>query len=246
MENKLLSSRNETPKRIAIIPARGGSKRIPGKNLAKVNGSPIIDYVITTAIESKIFSTVLVSSDDENILKHSLSIQGVSANQRPERLSDDLTSVYSVLHYEVNRLIRAGIVFEEVWLLSATACLLEVTDLLRMAEVFDQDLQIDSLLGVTEYDAPIQWAMNINNDGKLSSTDFKSFLNRSQDLVKYYHDAGCIAAFRKTVFAKYADGVPEGEFHAFELDREKALDIDYPSDLILAEALLIARERRSL
>ncbi len=246
MTNEFLFDHNETSKRIAIIPARGGSKRIPGKNLAKVNGSPIIDYVIGTAIDTKIFGTILVSSDDESILEHASSIKGVSVNRRPDNLSDDLSTVYSVLHYEVNRLSKEGRLFEEVWLLSATACLLQVTDLLKMAEVFNQNLQIDSLLGVTEYDVPIQWAMNINEKGKLSSTDYKSFINRSQDLVKYYHDAGCIAAFRRNVFAKYSDGVPEGEFHAFVLDREKGLDIDYPSDLILAEALLIARGMHSL
>lgn len=246
MENRPLPKYKKISKRIAIIPARGGSKRIPRKNLVKVNGVPIIDYVIKTAIASNLFSTILVSSDDESILKHASLFQGVSVNQRPERLSGDLTTIYSVLQYEKNRLSRDGVEFDEVWLLSATACLLEVNDLQRMSEVFDRELLMDSLLGVTEYEVPIQWAMSINSNGKLSSIDFESFLNRSQDLIKYYHDAGCIAAFRKSVFTKYADSVPEGEFHAFVLEREKALDIDYPSDLILAEALLIAREMRSL
>jgi len=246
MKNKPLSKKKKVTKRIAIIPARGGSKRIPGKNLVRVNGVPIIDYAIKTAIDSKLFSSVLVSSDDDSILKHASLIQGVSVNQRPERLSGDQSTIYSVLQYEVNRLSRDGVEFDEVWLISATACLLEVNDLQRMSEVFDRDSLTNSLLGVTEYDVPIQWAMRINNDGKLSSTDFKSFLNRSQDLVKYYHDAGCIAAFRKSVFTKYVDGVPEGEFHPFVLDRAKALDIDYPQDLVLAEALLIAREMHSL
>ena len=224
--------------RIVIIPARGGSKRIPGKNLVKVRGLPIINYAISTAIESKLFNCVLVSSNDDAILEHASSIAGVSVNRRPERLSDDLSTVYSVLRYEVERLSKAGEEYDEVWLLSATACLLEVTDLLRMAEVFDQDSIIDSLLGVTEYEVPIQWAMSLGRDGKLSSIDYKAILNRSQDLIKYYHDAGCVAAFRKNVFDTYSDGVPEGEFHAFILDRSKGLDIDYPSDLILAEALL--------
>lgn len=246
MENNVSSSDKKVPKRIAVIPARGGSKRIPGKNLARISGVPIIDYAITTAIDSKIFDTVLVSSDDQAILNHTSSIPGVSVNRRPSRLSGDFSTVYSVLRYEAERLTEAGTKFNQIWLLSATACLLEVTDLLRMAEVFDQDLFIDSLLGVSEYEVPIQLAMSLNNDGRLSSIDFKSFLNRSQDLVKYYHDAGCIAAFRKQVFEQYEDSVPEGEFHAFVLDRNKGLDIDYPSDLILAEALLNTRKMHSL
>ncbi len=235
-----------TPKRIAIIPARGGSKRIPGKNLARVSGKPIIDYPITTALDSSLFDTVLVSSDDEAILDHASAIPGVSTNVRPSKLADDMSTVYSVLSYEVQRLTETGRVFDQVWLLSATACLLEVNDLLMMAEFLDQDLLIESLLGVSEYQVPIQWAMSLKQDGKLASIDFESFLNRSQDLVKYYHDAGCVAAFRNQVFKKHLEGIPEGEFHAFVLDPNKGLDIDHPWDLILAEALLRTREMPSL
>lgn len=242
-----VSKSNKGPqKRIAIIPARGGSKRIPGKNLARISGVPIIDYPIRTAIDSHLFDSVLVSSDDSAILDHVSVMSGVSTNRRPKALSDDFSTVYSVLRYEVERLRENGQEFDEVWLLSATACLLEVTDLLKMSEFLDQDLSIESLLGVSEYQVPIQWAMSLKQDGKLASIDFKSFLNRSQDLVKYYHDAGCIAAFRNQVFQKHLEGVPEGEFHAFVLDPNKGLDIDHPADLILAEALLSTREIPSL
>jgi CMP-N-acetylneuraminic acid synthetase len=245
-ENSVSKSNKQAPKRIAIIPARGGSKRIPGKNLAKISGVPIIDYPIRTAIDSHLFDSVLVSSDDSAILDHVSAMSGVSTNRRPKALSDDFSTVYSVLRYEVERLRENGQEFDEVWLLSATACLLEVTDLLKMSEFLDQDLIIESLLGVSEYQVPIQWAMSLKQDGKLTSIDFKSFLNRSQDLVKYYHDAGCIAAFRNQVFQKHLEGVPEGEFYAFVLDPNKGLDIDHPSDLILAEALLSTREIPSL
>lgn len=234
------------PKRIAIIPARGGSKRIPGKNLARVSGKPIINYPITTALDSHLFDMVLVSSDDQAILDHASAFPGVSVNRRPDKLADDMSTVYSVIRYEIQRLTETGRVFDQVWLLSATACLLEVNDLTMMSELLDQDLFIESLLGVSEYQVPIQWAMSLKQDGKLASIDFKSFLNRSQDLVKYYHDAGCIAAFRNQVFEKHLGGIPEGEFHAFVLDPNKGLDIDHPSDLILAEALLKTREMPSL
>ena len=121
------------------------------------------------------------------------------------------------------------------------ACLLEPLDLIAMAQTFDQDRSVQALLGVTEYQVPIQWAMTIDSNSKLSSLDFTSFLNRSQDLDKFYHDSGCIAAYRSNVFEEFSEGVPEGGFHAFNLDRNKGLDIDHPADLILAEALMNIR-----
>lgn len=241
MNNFGNETHNEAPTRIVVIPARGGSKRIPRKNMRQILGRPIIEYPISAAISSKLFSMILISSDDDEILKHTSKIDGVSVSRRPDSLSGDEASVYSVLRYEKDRLNQEGFFYDEIWLLAATACLLEPIDLITMALTFDQNKSIQALLGVTEYQVPIQWAMAINSNSQLTSLDFTSFHRRSQDLDKFYHDSGCLAAYRSNVFDEFLDGVPEGGFHAFNLDPNKGLDIDHPADLILAEALMNIR-----
>jgi N-acylneuraminate cytidylyltransferase len=185
----------------------------------------------------------LVSSDDEKILRHAESIGGVTTSIRPLELSDDHSPIYSTLKYEVEQKERLGQFFDEVWLISATACMISSIDLIKLALEFENKSGSNSMLAVTEYEVPIQWAMTINEVGRLNSLDFASFRVRSQDLEKYYHDAGCLAVFLPSVFQNYPEGIPEGNFDPFVLDRGKAIDIDYPVDLEFAEALLLIRKK---
>ena len=94
------------------------------------------------------------------------------------------------------------------------------------------------MLAVTEYEVPVQWAMSIDQNNKLKTTDFTSFRNRSQDLEKFYHDAGCLAVFSPEVFDMYSDGIPDGNFDPYILDRNRAIDIDNHKDLELVRALV--------
>lgn len=225
-------------KRLLIIPARGGSKRIPGKNLIDVCGSPIIRYPIEAAITSGLFDEIVVSSDSDEILSFANKVGNITISKRPDGLSEDFSTIFSTLKYEYLLKNKNGFKFNEIWLLSATACLLGKSDLVSASNAFLNLGSSKAMLAVTEYEVPVQWAMSLDQNNKLKTTDFTSFRNRSQDLEKFYRDAGCLAIFSPEVFNLYNDGVPDGSFDPHILDRNKAIDIDNYQDLELVRALM--------
>jgi CMP-N-acetylneuraminic acid synthetase len=229
-------------RRLAVIPARGGSKRIPKKNLIQICGRSMIDYILESAIKSKLFDKIVVSSDSTEILDHMKNFPEVMPKLRPEFLSNDHAEVYSVIKYEAEREFTNSGKYDEVWLLSATACLFLENDLIQIAK----DIQTLTrngfpILGVTEYEVPVQWAMQIDKSGNLKSVDFEAFVMRSQDLSTFYHDAGCLAIFPSQVFSEFKNGVPEGNFKPYILNRNIAIDVDSLTDLEIVEAILAKR-----
>ena len=107
-------------KRLVIIPARGGSKRIKNKNIKRLLGIPLIEYSIRAALNSKLFDKIHISSDDKKILDLSKKL-GVAADFiRPSNLSNDKVPLSPVLKYVVNEYFKMGFEFEEIWLIYAT------------------------------------------------------------------------------------------------------------------------------
>lgn len=225
-------------KRLVIIPARGGSKRILGKNLIDVCGSPIIRYPIEAAIASGLFHEIVVSSDSAEILSFANRIGNITISKRPKEISGDHSTIFSTLKHEYLLKKKNGFEFNEIWLLSATACLLGKSDLVSASNAFQNLDSSKAMLAVTEYEVPVQWAMSIDQNNKLKTTDFTSLRNRSQDLEKFYHDAGCLAVFSPEVFDLYSDGIPDGNFDPYILDRNRAIDVDNHKDLELVRALV--------
>lgn len=233
----------EYPKRLLIIPARGGSKRIPGKNMIDVCGSPIIKYPIETALESKLFQEILISSDDNEILDYVKKYENISTSKRPKELAGDHSTIFSTLKHEYLQKKNLGISYDEIWLLSATACLVSKEDLLGLSATYQQLAMPEAILAVTEFEVPVQWAMSIGDTGKLKSFNFDSFGLRSQDLEKTYHDAGCLAVFSPDVFENYDQGIPEGIFYPYILNRNRSVDIDNFEDIELVRAFMTIKNK---
>jgi CMP-N-acetylneuraminic acid synthetase len=227
-----------SPKRIAIIPARGGSKRIVNKNMHLINGAPIISYILNSAIKSNLFSAIVVSSDSEIILNHVSKFTTVIPSKRSQVLSSDTATIYEVLKSEIESQSKEGKVYEEVWMLAATACLFDANDLIDAAAKFSNTLTAEGLLAVVKYDVPPQWALQINDQNKLMAMGFDSTQSRSQDLIQLYHDAGCLAIFRGKTFQTYETKVPNDFFEPYIVQRFKGIDIDTYEDLFLVEALM--------
>ena len=227
-----------SPKRVAIIPARGGSKRILNKNMHLINGIPIISYILNSAIKSNLFSAIIVSSDSETILNHVSKFTAVTPSKRSRVLSSDTATIYEVLRSEIESQSKEGKVYEEVWMLSATACLLDANDLIDAATKFSDTSTAEGLLAVVKYDVPPQWALQINNQNKLTAMSFDSTQSRSQDLIQLYHDAGCLAIFQGKTFQNHEIKVPNDFFEPFVMQRFKGIDIDTYEDLYLVEALM--------
>jgi N-acylneuraminate cytidylyltransferase len=209
---------------VAIIPARGGSKRIPRKNLVPIGGKPMIAHVIHAAQASSIFEQIVVSSDDEEILAVSQQA-GALPYKRPPSLADDMTHVGPVVEDAIAALkIQA----DSVCLLFATAVLLEARHLQQALSVLKSP-EVASVLAITEFDAPIQRAYEMNGAGEIQMALPEFFNWRSQDLPKRYRDAGMFSWWKTS---------PAGERRrGLLIPKTEAVDIDTPEDLLLAQAL---------
>jgi CMP-N-acetylneuraminic acid synthetase len=228
-----MSIPSNTPSAVAIIPARGGSKRIPRKNLVTVLNKPLIGWVIETALRSEVFEQVIVSSEDAEILEASQAF-GATAYQRPPELADDYTHVGPVIEDCVCALeIRS----ETVCLLFATALLLRVTHLQGAARMLS-DPKVASVLAIAEFESPPQRAYAMAEDQSIAMAQPEYFHWRSQDLPKRYRDAGMFSWWKR----EPGQGSPRG----FIIPKTGAVDIDTHEDLDLARAIFAAQRAGGL
>ncbi len=229
-------------RRLAIIPARGGSKRIPNKNIRDFCGRPMIMHILETARSTKLFSTIHVSTENDRI-RDIVARFGFSPDfLRPKELADDQTPIMPVLKYAALEYQKRGSEFDEIWLLMACAPLVQPCDLLRASEKFSNLASKRPLIGVREYPAPIEWAFVMGKGGSLTPLQPGKFSCRSQDLAKRYFDAGCFAIFPADVVLSSQGAGSDNGFVGYPLEKNSAIDIDDEEDWSLAEALYKSRQ----
>ena len=176
-------------KSVAIIPARGGSKRIPGKNIKDFQGKPLIAYSIETALASKLFNRVIVSTDDEEIAAIAREYGAQVPFLRPFKLSDDFTGTGDVVNHALDYLKEQGENYDYVCTIYATAPLLQKKYLIEAFEKLKNSDAINAF-SVTSMPFPIQRTFKINNNGRCEMFTPKHYMTRSQDLEDAYQDAG--------------------------------------------------------
>lgn len=223
--------------RIAIIPARGGSKRIPHKNVRSFGGRPIISYVLDAARRSELFEVIHVSTEDAQIRSTVEGLGYAIDFPRPENLADDFTPIMPVLKYVVDTYATRGRVFDEAWLLMACAPFVTSGDLIEAAGLFQEKGGRQPLLAVSAYPVPVEWAYTRAHDGTLRAMNPGLFASRSQDLEKKYFDAGAFAAFPTDIVRSSHGTGPGDGFIGYVLDRHKAIDIDDEDDWTFAESM---------
>jgi len=224
--------------RLAIIPARGGSKRIPRKNIKPFCGKPMIAWSIEAALQSGCFDRVVVSTDDAEIADVALQHGADVPFTRPAELSDDRTGTVPVIRHAIEWFSQAGLAVEQVCCLYATAPFVTAEDLDRGMQVL-QGNDCDYAFSVTSYAFPIQRAIRINAQGRVEMFNPEYFNTRSQDLEEAFHDAGQFYWGRadawlqgKQIFSP--DALP------VLLPRHRVQDIDTPEDWVRAEWLFKA------
>lgn len=175
--------------KIAVIPARGGSKRIPRKNIKSFNGKPIISYSIEAALKTELFDHVIVSTDDEEIASIAKEAGAEIPYIRPASLADDFTGTNDVVKHAIRWYGDNDTEISYACCIYATAPLLEASYII---DGFKQLSTSDSsfAFSVTHFDFPIQRALRINDDGRLQAISPDQISKRSQDLEESYHDAG--------------------------------------------------------
>ena len=219
--------------KLAVIPARGGSKRIPRKNIKPFGGLPMIAWSIRTATKSNCFDRIIVSTDDEEIAAVAIEHGAEVPFFRPANLSDDYTGTIPVIAHAIDWQNQHGALATEVCCIYATAPFVESTDLQRGLQLL-QSTNASYALSVTSYAFPIQRAIRITPDQRVTMFQPEYFNTRSQDLIEAFHDAGqfCWGKAEAWVSGKAVfstDTVP------VTLPRHRVQDIDTTEDWERAE-----------
>lgn len=224
--------------RLAVVPARGGSKRIPDKNIRDFCGRPMIGHILDAIRESSLFETIHVSTESPHISDVVAGLGFPTEFLRPEHLADDHTPLMPVIRYVAQTFLDMGRRYDEVWLLMACAPLIEASDLMGAAKMFSETGACTPLLSVATYPAPIEWAYRLGDSNMLAPAQPDMIAVRSQDIVPAYHDTGSFCIFPGSMAL---DGATDGRCFGYLLPRQKAIDIDDEEDLRFAEMIYAAR-----
>ena len=220
---------------ICVIPARGGSKRIPRKNIKEFNGKPIIAYSIEAAFESNCFDQVIVSTDDNEIKEVAKKYGAQVPFVRPDELSNDYVGTIPVIKHAIEWMEDHNNYIENVCCLYATAPFIK-SKILTKAYQQLKDSSADYCFGVTSFTFPIQRAIKITQDDKVDMFYPEYFNKQSQDLEEAYHDAGQFYWGKAQAFK---DELPIFSEIAtpYILPRYLVQDIDSEEDWVRAEAM---------
>ncbi len=218
--------------RIAIIPARGGSKRIPRKNIKEFCGKPILAYSIEAALKTKLFDEVMVSTDDAEIAEIAKKYGATVPFLRSDETSNDFAILKDVLNEVLSEYQKIGKAFDEVCCILPTAPLIESNDILQSHDILIKESCV-SVIPVVKYSYTIFRSLKIEN-GKLVMNWPENYSKRSQDLPEAYHDAGLFYWYNKKYFEEENPGFGENAC-PYILDEEKVQDIDTVDDWKMAE-----------
>ena len=174
---------------LCVIPARGGSKRIPKKNIKIFYGKPIIIWSIESAIKSKCFDKIIVSTDDNNIAKIAKSAGAEVPFMRPKYLSDDFTGTGEVVSHAIKWYKRKKQIYKNTCCIYATAPFINFKDIKKSFKIL-RTSKADYVFSATNYSYPIQRSFKITLNNRVEMFMPKFFYKRSQDLQESYHDAG--------------------------------------------------------
>lgn len=226
--------------KLAVIPARGGSKRIPGKNIKEFCGKPMIAWSIEAAKASGCFDRIIVSTEDTEIAAVAEQYGAETPFLRPGHLADDYTGTIPVIRHAVEWFTDNQQPVTLACCIYPTAPFITSRDLIRGHQVL-QDESCSYAFSVTSYAFPIQRAIRITDEGRVSMFYPQHFDTRSQDLEEAWHDAG-----------QFYWGIPQawlnekpffGEQSApVQLPRHRVQDIDTPEDWARAEWLFKAMQ----
>jgi pseudaminic acid cytidylyltransferase len=217
---------------VAIITARGGSKRIPRKNIKPFNGKPIIAYSIEAALSSGVFDTVMVSTDDKEIADVARNYgANIPFMRSPER-SDDYATTADVIREVLDNFRLQGEAFEYACCIYPTAPFV-TADKLSHAFKSLVDSGADSVIPVTKFSFPIWRSFKMEN-GKVSYNWPEFAPRRSQDLPPAYHDCGQFYFFKTDTFLSTGKLVTDNTF-AIEVPETEVQDIDTEEDWKIAE-----------
>jgi CMP-N-acetylneuraminic acid synthetase len=224
---------------MAIIPARGGSKRLPKKNIMPLCEKPLIGWTIEASIKSNCFDEVIVSSDDDNIIEIAKKYGASVPFIRPKELASDTATSYDVVKHAVefykNELNKE---FDFIVILQPTSPLRTAA---HIQEAIKQrtDMNADAIVSVCEVEHSPLWMNTLPDDKSMNKfIDDKIKNLRSQDLPKYYRLNGAIYIAKTDRFLQDRSVLFSNNIFAYIMNMEQSVDIDNKIDFALAEILM--------
>lgn len=221
-----------TKKYLAIIPARGGSKRIPRKNIKNFLGKPIIYYPINTALSTHIFHTVMVSTEDKKIAGIAKKYGAKIPFFRSDKTSDDQSILSDVIYEVLINYKKKGEYFDAFCALLPTAVFVSKETILQGLKIL-RTKDTDAVITATQYEYPIQRAIRLKNN-YVEMLWPENYPKRSQDLEHTYHDAGQLYWMKTDIFLKEKKFFPT-KTNALPLSANQVQDIDNFGDWHVAE-----------
>ena len=224
---------------LAIIPARGGSKRLPRKNVLLLANKPLIAHTIESSIKSKYIDKTIVTSDDEEILNIS-KIFGANIIKRPGNLASDTATTYDAINHTINNLEEK---YDYIVLLQATSPLRNENHINEAIELLEIK-NADAIISVCEMDHSPLWSNTLNDSLSMSGFLKDEVLNkRSQDLEKYYRLNGAIYICKTDKLLEEKSFFLKDKIFAYLMDRKISIDIDEEIDFIIANELIKINKR---
>lgn len=223
---------------IAIIPARSGSKGLPNKNIKELLGHPLIYYTVKAAIDSKLFDTVMVSTDSNEYADIAIKCGAEVPFLRSIEMSSDIASSWDTVREVLSNYIKQGKTYDYVALLQPTSPLRDANDIKNTwKKMLDSDA--NNAVSVTEVEHPVQWCFKLPENGSMDemATSPYNYIRR-QELDTYYRENGAIYIVdaRKIINKEY-------NFYAdkcvgYIMLQNKSIDIDSEIDFAVAEAYM--------
>ena len=226
---------------ICVIPARGGSKRIPRKNIKEFCGKPMIAWSIEAAIRSRCFDNIIVSTDDDEVASVSSKFGAEVPFTRPLELADDYVGTTPVIAHAIEWYNTRYGKLDNVCCVCATAPFIRASDIVRGFDLL-KSREVEFTFSVTSYAFPIQRAVRITNDQRVEMFQPENFHIRSQDMEEAWHDAG------QFYWGKASAWMNEKKLFSNDaapviLPRHRVQDIDTPEDWQRAELMFLTLAR---
>lgn len=223
---------------LCVIPARGGSKRIPRKNVKPFHGRPMIAWSIQAALDSQVFDHVIVTTDDPDIADVARSQGAEVPFMRPAELSDDYTPTVPVIAHAIAQAEVLWGTQDLICCLYATAPFVKASDISAARSLLDIT-EADYAFPVTSFPFPIQRGVKLRADGRMEMFQPEHAMTRSQDLEEAYHDVGQFYWGRRAAWLS-GKALIGPDAAPLVIPRYRAQDIDTLEDWDRAERLFVA------
>ena len=229
-------------RRIAVIPARSGSKGFRHKNIANLNGKPLMAYTIEAAIESGCFDYVIVSTDSEEYAEVARKYGAEVPFLRDQASSSDQASSWSVVKEVLDKLKEQGMNYDEMALLQPTSPLRTAGDI-REAFALYEEKQAITVVSVREVEHPVEWSFTMNESCSMENYAKSPYRKiRRQDIPIRYMANGAIYITKTELFEGGEIDIYAERCYAYVMGADKSCDIDTPIDLIIAKAIMSSRK----